>query len=135
MQPTVSFKGVPELEKQFKKLSNRLDPDEVGPIFVRSAKIITDEAKVQASMAMKKRSGRIQRSIKVKKWKTVGDYRTVVLAAVDRKVAPHAHLLEYGTQRAAARPFFRPAVDAKTNAARSHFIDGITKLVEGVGRK
>jgi HK97 gp10 family phage protein len=132
MQPTVSFKGVPDLEKQFMKLFHRLDPDEVQPIFLGSAKIISDEIKQRAPRGP---TGNLKKACKPKKWKTFGDYRTIVLAVVDRKIAPHAHLVEYGHAKAPAHPFFRPAVDAKTNAARSHFIDGITKLVEGVGHK
>lgn len=35
----------------------------------------------------------------------------VVIAGIDRKIAPHAHLVEFGTVKMPAHPFFRPTWD------------------------
>lgn len=42
--------------------------------------------------------------------------------------APHAHLLEYGTVRASARPFLRPALEAVRSAFKSDAKSALEKL-------
>jgi HK97 gp10 family phage protein len=130
----ITLGGHKELQKQFKRLAKSLDPDKVEPIFMQSAAIIRDEAISNVESQTKEKTGNLRKSIKAKKWKRKGEEVTIVLAAVDRKIAPHAHLLEYGTQNMSARPFFAPAVDAKSGEAEKHFTDGMRKLIEEVAR-
>lgn len=51
--------------------------------------------------------------------------------AVDRKVAPHAHWVEYGTQHTGAKSFFRPGIKASKRDAFNHIGKEIGKLIEG----
>ena len=53
-------------------------------------------------------TGRLARSI------GIGLYRNPITASfvrVDYKIAPHAHLVEYGTSHSAAHPFFRRGIE------------------------
>ena len=53
-------------------------------------------------------TGRLARSI------GVGLYRKPIVASfvrADYKIAPHAHLVEYGTSHSAAHPFFRRGIE------------------------
>ena len=53
-------------------------------------------------------TGRLARSV------GVGLYRKPIVASfvrMDYKIAPHAHLVEYGTSHSAAHPFFRRGIE------------------------
>lgn len=43
---------------------------------------------------------------------------------------PHWRLLEFGTSNAAARPFFRPAIDENVSAALDEFVRAANKAVD-----
>lgn len=45
--------------------------------------------------------------------------------------AAHSVPLEFGTSRMQARPFFRPARDAKKREARKRFAEQVDKIVKG----
>lgn len=45
--------------------------------------------------------------------------------------APYATALELGTSKMAARPYFRPARDAKKKEARKRFAQQVDKIVKG----
>jgi HK97 gp10 family phage protein len=45
--------------------------------------------------------------------------------------APYATALEMGTSRMEARPYFRPARDAKKREARARFAEQVDKIVKG----
>lgn len=53
----------------------------------------------------------------------------------NRKKAPHGHLVEFGTSRAPAHPFQRPAFDAKhieaVEATKVKMEEGMTALLAG----
>lgn len=60
------------------------------------------------------KSGSLKRSWKSKKFKRKTQGSPAVFVAVDRKQAPHAHLVEFGhggPHPAPAHPFVRPTVD------------------------
>ena len=53
------------------------------------------------------------------------------IVAVDRRIAPHAHWVEYGTQFNGSRPFFRPAIMTKKNEVSRNIGTEIGKVIEG----
>lgn len=59
----------------------------------------------------------------------------VTQPAVDEVVvssnAPYGAALEWGTSKMAARPYFRPARDAKKKEARKRFAEQVDKIVKG----
>jgi len=90
---------------------DRLDKDMVEKVkqsLTDSAKTIADRARDNAP----KKSGLLKSAIKYKPAKSP-KFPYVALAVVDRKKAPHAHLVEYGARGGAmpAHPYLRPAFD------------------------
>jgi hypothetical protein len=52
-----------------------------------------------------------------------------VLVGVNYRLAPHAHLVEYGTVRWAGKPFFRPAVAQTASTVRAMLRQGIAEII------
>ena len=102
----ISFKviGMAKTLKQMGKIGHSVDPPVVDPIAMRTAKSIADNARARAP---KGPTGNLKRSIKSFKGRNKG----VALAVVDAKIAPHRHLVEFGTVHMPAQPYWRPAVE------------------------
>lgn len=78
------------------------------------AKQIRDDAKASVNVV----TGNLKRSIKARKSK-FDDGGWIVYC--DYRIGPHAHLLEFGTEKMAAHPFLRPALDRNIAAAKAAF--------------
>lgn len=88
-----------------------------------AARVIYEEAKLNTSGARGKPgivTGNLHRSIyrKFVKERSTGAIK-VYRISWDRRIAPHGHLIEFGTVRSPAYPFMRPAYDAKISEAIS----------------
>ena len=122
----IRIDGLKDLEKDFKRLTKGFKPEEIKKAAMDSAQIISDEAARRAPIGP---TGNLKKANVVKvldrKKKTPS-----VIAAVDRKVAPHAHFIEKGTSKMAAKPFFEPAVAAVGNKAAEHFRNSLEKMVD-----
>lgn len=77
------------------------------------AKVIYDEVKLNASPPrMGKKTGNLENSIyRVYSPEKSSDGVKLYRVSWNRTKAPHGHLLEFGTSRAPAHPFLRPAFD------------------------
>lgn len=53
------------------------------------------------------------------------------IVAVDRRIAPHAHLVEYGTQHSKSKSFFRTAIMTRKNEVSKTIGTEIGKVIEG----
>jgi HK97 gp10 family phage protein len=124
---SAKLEGFVELSAQLKALSKSCNPDDVEAILVKGAKVIVNAAKAKAPQGP---TGRLKRSIKVKKMRSNGMNPAPVLAAVDRKVAPHAHFIELGTSTAPAYPFFRPAVDETEGIVTQQIVQELNGMID-----
>jgi HK97 gp10 family phage protein len=121
------LEGTLELSKQLRELAKAGDPEKVEPILMKGAKKLAGAIKERAPEGP---TGNLKRSIKAKKLKPYGNEPAPAIAAVDRKIAPHAYLVENGTSRAPAHPFFRTAVDATLPEVEREVVADLTNLVE-----
>jgi len=122
----IKIDGLKELEKDFKRLTKCFKPEEIKKVAVDSAEIIRADAERRAPLGP---TGKLKKSNVVKTLDR-NKKRPAAIAAVDRKVAPHAHFMEFGTSKMAAKPFFRPAVETQGDKAASKFRDSLEKLVK-----
>ena len=102
MAVTVHIEGVRELQKQIDELSKALSPDAVEPVLLRAAQTVAAEARRRAPVGpgSKKHGpgGVLKRSIVAKTLRRYGTENPAPsITAVDRALAPHAHLVEHGT--------------------------------------
>ncbi len=122
---TVDIRGKEEFQRTLLALVRALPNDKVEPVMLDGAKVVARDAKSRAPVGP---TGNLKRAVRTRQLRQIGRYPRTAIAAVDRKKAPHAHLIEYGTkprvQKTTGRPtgigpaipFFRPAVD--TNRVR-----------------
>jgi len=144
MDITLEIIGKEEFAETLLELSKALPNDKVEPVMLEGAKVIAAAAKDKAPLGP---TGHLKKSVKAKQLKQISNYPRSAAAAVDRKIAPHAHLIEYGTrpriQKTTGRPtgigpaipFFRPAVD--TNVARiyTQIKDKLLDMIMEAARK
>ncbi|MDQ7790141.1 MAG: HK97 gp10 family phage protein [Clostridia bacterium] len=132
MFETIYLEGVEKLQRDLQRLADSLPPNEVEPVLRKGATVITKEVKRNITGQFKRRTGNLVRSAKTKKLRAYPNEPAPYISAIDRKVAPHAHLHEFGTVKMPARPFFRPGVDAKREEVLTEVERGLLARLDGV---
>ena len=110
-----SIKGAKEMEALLKKLGPVV-ASKIGDQALRAgAKVIVAEAKRLVPV----RTGKLRDSIaiKVESKRKFGVPARLVLIGFERPTSFRAHFVEFGTSHSAAKPFMRPAMDAKAGEA------------------
>jgi HK97 gp10 family phage protein len=113
------FKG--DLSGALAKYHKKIEDGVVLSGVAASARVIYDEVKLNVSGARehpKIGTGNLDKAIyrsyiEARSSETKKVYRI----SWDRRIAPHGHLIEFGTAKNPAYPFIRPAFDAKINDA------------------
>ena len=134
----IKIEGMAELEAQLKQLEKSLDPDKTEPILYDAAK---DLAKVMRSNAPKGPTGNLKKSLRARKLKRYAGGNAAAGAGVDRKKAPHAGFIEFGTGErqqktgkgtgsVTAKPFIRPAWDANKERITRKVIDQLKGQID-----
>ncbi len=151
----VTLEGLPEFDSQIDLLIKQLSAEKVEPIVLAGATIIADAARTNAPQGP---TSNLKKACIAKLLSRIDANPRRAIAAVNRKRAPHAHWIEFGTSRMRipkkktvmkgasgkfygravgpipAHPFFRPAWDANKDRVREDIIDELKKLVESVGK-
>jgi len=121
MQPSIRITGIGQMVKNMKKLKGVV-ARESGESAMKSAQQIRDRIGQKAPLGL---TGRLKKSPVAKR------YGNVAIAGVDRKIAPHAHLVEFGTSHSAAHPFFRPAVAESKSKTADNFKEDVGRGIKG----
>lgn len=135
---TIEIQGKEEFEKTLLALAKALPNDKVEPVMLEGAKVVAATAKAKAP---KGPTGNLKKGVKAKLLRQVSNYPRSAAAAVDRKIAPHAYIIEYGTKpryqksgrytgSGPARPFFRPAVDTNKGRIQEEVITKLGNLID-----
>ena len=108
-----TFNG--DLDKALQKFAEDVQEKVLIAGTAAAAKVLYQEARAQAEK--NKKTGLLQSAIyrvyaADRSTKTVKTYRI----SWNKKKAPHGHLIEFGTSRAPAFPFIRPAFDRVIDA-------------------
>ena len=122
----VNIQGLTELNSQLEKLGKSLGQEPVEPVLYSGAKIISNEVSRRAPVYR----GVLKSAVVTKKLRRVDQNPAPSIAAIDRRIAPHAHLPEYGTVKMSARPYFRPAVDSKAKEVSNHVQNNLKRLLD-----
>jgi len=123
----ISLEGFPELISKLEKVIAKGGPETVEPILKRGADIMADKVR---SLAKVGSTGNLRASVVSKVLKRSGDNPAPAITAIDYRKGPHAHLLEYGTSKMAARPFFRPGIEGSSDQALEVVITKLQQEIE-----
>lgn len=121
MTSDFEIKGLENLQKELNRLKLAFDAEKIKKSAKGPAELLRDSVKRRAPIGA---TGNLKRSIKAK------ELNYVWIAAVDQKIAPHAHLLEFGTSKMSAHPFFRTGIQAGSSQAVKEFHSNLEKLVD-----
>ena len=124
MKANVRLEGLSQFNRALQKLAKSTNKDDTGKLLLKNAGVIRDRIRAKAPRGP---TGNLKRS-PVAKLLPSGN---TAIAGVDRKIAPHAGLVEFGTSHSAPHPFFRPAIDESAGKVMSNLKDGIKKQIEG----
>lgn len=124
---TFEIEGTGELEKQLEKIGKSLEDKRLEPIMLARAEKVRDRIIQKAPLGP---TGNLRRSPIAKLLSRRAGYPTTAIAGIDRKIAPHAHLVEFGTVKMPAHPFFRPAVDEMRDVIMGEIREECKDLVE-----
>lgn len=126
----IEVENLDEAIKKTRSLISALEATDVEKVLLKGVRRIRDRAKSIVAV----RSGRLKKAIKAKIGKRRGAYVASAYAAVDYKKAPHAYLVEGGTKRMRARPYFVPAYESEREPVEKQITTDLRALVEGAVR-
>jgi HK97 gp10 family phage protein len=126
---TVQLEGFAELAERLKNLPDDVRDKTVRAAVTSGAKTIRDEAKRRVPV----RTGTLRDSIAVRADRKKPDEIRVKVRL--RSKGFHGRFLEFGTVKMRARPFVRPAFDAKRDDVLETIKDALVKRLRREERK
>lgn len=123
----IKFEGSDELLADLEKLASEMAGKEMKEGLMRRVGIPLRD-KARSLVAVK--TGNLRRGI----FAAYGDENlTTILVGVNDKIAPHAHLVEFGhagPQPAPPHPYMRPAVAQSTESARKGIEETYREIIQ-----
>lgn len=150
----MTLQGEREFREAMQRLIRSVRPDKIEPILKRAAAIVTREAKKNAPVRSRQGSnpkppGVLKKAVKTKMLRRVygNSSAAPAISAIDRKAAPHAHLVSEGTGervgkrgkrsyigkrfgRMPANPFFERAWATKRASVQQYVERQVQRLIE-----
>lgn len=124
------FEGMNEVLDNLSNLVNSVNGQEAKDVFVRAAVECRDTIRSLTPVE----TGRLRQGV----FAAAGDPgKSDALVGMNYKIAPHAHLVEYGhagPHPAPPRPYFRPGLVMATDKVRQILSDGLRRIVENAGK-
>ena len=130
----VSIEGMDDIIKKFKHIATAVDEKDMENNLVEAAMVIRDAAKSMAPV----KTGKLRESIVAKRYSRQPKGRPGAFVAIDYRIAPYAHNVEYGhggPHPAPAHPFFRPAMDNNMGRVKKMIEAGAMEVIEKAARK
>lgn len=131
---SVQVEGVQATIKRMSRIAKSMGVQDIDleNLIHEAAKVIAKQAKANAPQGP---TGNLRRGIVGKKYKTKRRHEPAAFAGIDYRIAPHAHLVEFGTKNMAARPFFKPAVEATRGQVERMIKQGILRLITEASKR
>lgn len=129
MKLDIILEGEKELLDTFNRVNGSVARDVLAPILLDGAKEF--KGKLEPALPTGP-TGRLKRSAKAKLMDRNRGEQSVAIAAIDRSIAPHAHLVEsgHGGRTAPAHPYFKPTFDSQAGPIFEGITNKITKNIE-----
>jgi HK97 gp10 family phage protein len=125
---TFEIEGAKEIEALLRDMGPKVATRIGDKALKAAARPIVKEAKRLVPV----KTGRLRRSITARKGKSDGPAERSVVIGFKPPGRRYAHLVEFGTSHSAAKPFFRPALDARARDALAAMTEA---LADGILRQ
>jgi HK97 gp10 family phage protein len=132
MAKMIETKGFDGLYRRLKNTVTALNHDSLEDKMLGRAEELKDKIK---SAAPQGPTGNLKRSIVAKKFRNKIKNSPAVFVAIDRVIAPHAHLVEFGTKFMSPRPFWRNTIDANSRGLMNKLRRTIWTVIEREAKK
>lgn len=130
MKVSVSLYDMKGLQIKLENITAAMGKHNTGWLVLEQAELLKHGVMENAPVG---ETGNLQRSPKARLLPTDTDTRAVAMVWTDENTAPYASLVEYGTSRVAAHPFFRPAMDNMRSSIIAGIKEGVKRIIEGAG--
>ena len=132
----IGLKGADELLKKFKILDRLVDEQDIENGLLHASRIIATKAKQLAPLGP---TGNLRRGIVAKKFQKKRKGNPAVFCGIDYRIAPHAHLVEFGHiaangRHVGARPFFRRAIKESKDLVLFQIAQTLKRAIKKVGK-
>lgn len=117
--------GINELAKQLEEINKGVEEASAKEVS-KQAELVRDAIRDRAPRGP---SGNLKRSAIAKEIRGKAN-NPIAIAGIDRKIAPHAHMVEFGTVKMSARPFFRLAVDSMVDKVQASLRGSAKRAIE-----
>ena len=131
----ISIEGMDEIIKNFKRIASTVDEKDMENNLLEAAMVIRDDAKARAPLG---KTGKLRDSIVAKRFNNPTKGKPGAFVAIDYRIAPYAHLVEYGhggSNPAPAHEFFRPAMDNNIATVKRMIESGILEIIEKAAKR
>jgi HK97 gp10 family phage protein len=124
----VGFYGIKETIEKIEQMISMGQPGKpmykaAKEVYIKAALVVRDEARRRAPV----KTGALKKSIFAAHG---NENKPNALVGVNYRIAPHAHLIEYGSMKNRPYPFFRPGISASANEVKKIIETGLKKIVE-----
>ncbi len=125
----IALEGLDQLEMKLKRLAGVIDDEALENRMLSGAELVRDDAVRMAPLGP---TGNLKRGIIAKKFDRKIPGHPSAFVAIDYRIAPHAHLVEFGARggQMPAKPFFRPAIDANRENVKTIIKNGTWEVIE-----
>lgn len=131
MKITFGLKGAKEMSNLLKELG----PNVARRVGARAVKAGTEIILLEARRLVPRLTGELQAAIAQMPLKTNVEERVGVEIGFRKPTSARAHFIEFGRAHQVAKPFMRPAMDAKAEPALEEMGRVLAKGIESEARK
>ncbi len=126
----LTISGLDEILDNLANVIDKTAAEILKGVFMDAGKVLRDRAKANAPV----RTGLLRSAIFAAPGRPDKSDVLVGVSRSKRKTgapsAPHGVLIEFGTVKMTARPFFRPAIDSTKSQMGKIIIDGVRQTIE-----
>jgi HK97 gp10 family phage protein len=132
----VDIEGIDALYDNMERIVGNTGAEKLKPVFFDAGAALRDQAKNNAPYDPRRKEGYHLREAIFCAPGQKGEPNVLVGVSRSRRKrgkpsAPHGILVEYGTARMQAQPFFRPAIAQTTAKMRDIIVTGIDDAIQG----
>lgn len=140
-KPPIKLTGMDSFLAGYRKAAGVVSDKEVAGIMLAGARVI---AKAVRRRAPKGPTGNLKKGVRAKKFRRFKVHQPAAWAGTIHKLAPHAHLVEYGHRLVRGgqevgfvrgHPFFRPAVQETRDQVKAVVTKGLARGLQSIKAK